>query len=327
MELRRRQWIAAAACTAAGLARAQPARLRRIGVLALESTGSVSFGRQQEILRDALRTAGLAEGERAIIDWRMAEGRVERLEPLAHELVRGGAEVIIAFYSAAVVAASRVTSTTPIIAMGVLDPVALGVAQSLARPGGNVTGTVFAGQGMLGKMFEVVREAVPRARRIAVLINTRVPRSEQWDAEYEAIAKQLGLVMERFPALSPDEVMPAARRAAASRPDALFIVGDSVINPSVGAIAALAIENRLPLVGTTPGHVREGALLAYTIDIRTMIERTATYAARVLSGAKPGDLAMEAPTHYELVINTKTAAALRWEVPPALRARVDRFIE
>ncbi|MBC5765992.1 ABC transporter substrate-binding protein [Ramlibacter albus] len=326
----RRRYMAglAAVGVAPGLALAQArAAPRRIGYLSLYSAGSTIATTQQEMFRTALRNAGVPEGPIVTIEWRFAEGRAERLASLAAELVAARVELIVAVFQQAIVAARAATETVPIVALGALLPTEAGFAKSLAQPGGNVTGTVYFSRGVVDKLYELLREAVPRARRIAVLGNPDAPTAARYGAASEEAAARLGLAIEFVHVRRQADVAAALRQVAAARPDALFINGDASINPSMGAIAAFAIERKLPTFGTALVHVREGALLYFGPHLEEMVNRVGSFVARILRGASPATLPMEEPARYELVINSKTAAALGWQPPPALQARVDRFVE
>lgn len=327
----RRELLAALAVGAAVapiMSLAQPAqRLRRIGYLALETQGSDSSTAQQRLLRDSLRRLGYQEGFNLAVESRFAEGHAERLPALAADLVRQEVEVIVAFFNQAIVAAKGVTSAIPIVMVGALSPVDLGLVQSLARPGGNVTGTTYFAPETTGKLFEILKDAMPAVRRVAVLLNPTVPSKQFYAPTYELAATKLGLALEFFEVRRPDEIASALFQVGASRPDALYIVGDSVLNPSTAKIAAFALEHKLVSIGTAGVHVRNGALLYYGPDLQHMVERVASYVDRILKGAKAADMPVEQPTRYELVINLKTANALGFPIPPSLRMRADRVIE
>lgn len=302
-------------------------RKRRIGYLALYSRGGDNATVQQRMLRDSLRRVGYEEDRNLAIETRLAEGQVERLPSLAADLVRHDVELIIAFFNQAIVAAKGATSTIPIVMVGALSPVDLGLVQSLARPGGNVTGTTYISPETTGKLFEILKEAMPRAKQVAVLLNPAVPSKQFYAPTYEIAAEKLGLALQFFEVRRPDEIGPALARIGASQPDALYIVGDSVLNPDSAKIAAFALEHRLVSIGTAFVHARNGALLYYGPDFANMLDRVASFVERILGGAKAADLPVEQPTKYELAINLKTAKALGFVLPPSLRGRADRVIE
>jgi putative tryptophan/tyrosine transport system substrate-binding protein len=297
----------------------------RIGYLALETHDSDSSRVQQRLLREALRRVGRQESVNLAIEMRFAQGNVERLPSLAADLVRQDVALIVAFFNQAIVAAKNASNRIPIVMVGALSPVDLGLVRSLAHPGGNVTGTTYFSPATTGKLLEILKEAVTAARRVAILLNPTVPSKKFYAPTYELAAAKLGLTLNFFEARSPDRVASALTRISAVRPDALYIVGDSVINPSMPAIAAFALEHKLPSIGTALVHARNGALLYYGPDFENMIERVAFQVDRILAGAKPADLPVEQPSKYELAINLKTAAALGLAIPPSLRMRADRF--
>jgi putative ABC transport system substrate-binding protein len=304
-----------------------PQRRRRIGYLALETHDSNSSTVQQRLLREALSRIGHEEGRNLAIEMRFAEGYGERLRPLAADLVRQQVELIIAFFTQAIVAARDATRTVPIVMVGALSPVELGLVQSLARPGTNVTGTTYYSPQTTGKLMEILKEAVPAARRVAVLLNPAVPGKQYYAPMYEAAAAKLGLRLQFFETPRPEDIAPALERVRSMRPDALFVVGDSVINPAVTLISAFAVQAGIPSVGTALTHARNGILMYYGPHFEEMIERVAFYVDRILAGAKPAELPVEQPTRYDLVINRKTAAALGIAMPAPLLGRANRFFD
>ena len=301
--------------------------VRRIGYLSLETPGSESSTNQQRLLRGALAKLRLEDGVNLAIEWRFASGATARLPELAKELVRSRVELIIAAFNQSIVAASAATTTIPIIMFGALVPVELGLADSLARPGRNLTGTTYFAPETTGKLLELLKEARPGIQKVAVLTNPEVPGKPFYQPMYHRAADALGLSLLFFEVARPGEITSALQRIAASRSDALYIVGDSVINPSMPAIASFAVEHGLVSIGTALVHVRQGSLLYYGPDFPNMVDRVALYVARVLGGARPGELPIEEPTRYELVINLKTARALGITISPVLRARANRFLE
>lgn len=321
---RRRLLLAAAAAALPALAQQ---RVRRIGYLSLETPGSDSSAAQQRLLREGLRQRGFDEGRNLAIDWRFTAGRSEQLLPLARELVRSDVEVIVAAFAQSVAAAHEATRQIPVVMMGTLVPVELGQVRSLATPGGNLTGTVYMSPETSAKLLELLKEVRPGLRRVAMFGNTAVPGKEHFTAMYARAAATLGLSLRSFGATRPEAIPGALEEVARSDCEALFLSGDSVINPASAAIAKFAVTHRLPSIGTAQVHVRSGLLMYYGPAFAELMDRVAAYTARILHGASPAELPIEEPTRFELVVNLKTAHALSLRLPLSLQARADRFIE
>lgn len=302
--------------------------MRRIGVLNGEPENSGAGRRRKRRLRDALGRVGYDEGRNLIIEWRWAEGEIESLPALAEDLVRLKVELIVATGSTDVaLAAKRATRTIPIVMDSLSSPVESGLIDSFARPGGNVTGTSWATVEIAEKSFQILKEAMPGAARIAVMRIPTTPDARLYMDAYERAANAMGMTLQYFFITRPEEVAAALDRIAASRPDALFFAYNPVIAPRMPDIIAFAANRRLVSMGTVPSFVELGGLLCYSPDRGNLIERLVSYIHRILDGAKPADLPVELPTKYELVINAKTARAIGYKIPPALLARADRVIE
>ena len=306
---------------AAGL-RAQPAPApRRIGFLSSAYAATHKLG---EAFRDALTGLGWVEGRTLGIELRYAEGRFDRLPRLAEELVRARVELIAAGPAPAAVAARRATSTIPIVMLMVGDPAGLGLVASLARPGGNVTGTAFdVGLDVFRKQLELLREAVPTVQRVAVLTNPANPGRELALNAIRTSASTLRLELVIVEARGPDEFEAAYARTASAGAGAALVLTDSVFNAHATLLIALADRYRLPTVSTARSYVEAGGLMAYGPSFEHGFRRAALYVDRILKGAKPADLPVEQPTQYELAVNLKTARALGLTLPPALLSRAD----
>jgi putative tryptophan/tyrosine transport system substrate-binding protein len=307
-------------------AEAQPAgKVYRIGVLALgDSPSSPSW----EAFRQALRQLGYVEGSNTAIEWRWAEGRLERFPAFAAELVALKPDLIVASTYPGTLAAKNATKTIPIIMVAVADPVRIGLIASLVRPGGNITGpTLLAGTEMVGKHLELLKEVVPNLSRVAVLQNPANPMHVVRLREVEVAGRSLGVQIQILKAQGPEEFDSAFAAMTSARAGALYVVGDPMFNHHRTRLAELAAKRRLPAAYELQDHAEAGGLLAYGPNTPDIYRRAATYVDKILKGAKPGDLPVEQPTKFELVINIKTAKALGLTIPPSLLQRADQVIE
>jgi putative ABC transport system substrate-binding protein len=305
-------------------AEGQPAReVHRIGFLSSGSPSSHSL----EGFRQGLRELGWVEGENIVIDYRFAQGRFDRLPDLAAELVRLKVEVIVASPTPPAVAAKNATGTIPIVMVAVGDPVGLGLIASLARPGGNVTRTSFSiGSLATGKGLELLKEALPRVRRVAVLSNPGNPSHARAIREVRDAAP-LGAQLQLLEAREPNQFGGVFAAMAKGRAEALLVVPDSTFILHGASLADLAIKNRLPSMHGVRENVEAGGLMSYGPSIDAASRGAAFFVDRILKGAKPADLPVEQPTKFELVINMKTAKTLGLTIPPSLLQRADQVIE
>ena len=301
--------------------------VRRVGILNTGAAATSAASSWGLVFIELLQRAGYEPGRNLALEVRYAEGRVERLDELAQELVQLKVELIVAVQNDAVAAARRATRSLPIVMAFSMEPVENGFVDSLARPGGNVTGTGWLSAEIAGKDLEVLRDAVPHATRVAVLVNPATPGMERYGAEANRAARALRITLLPFAAARPQEIAPALDRIAASTPDALYVVSDSVIETRLDEIVAFALAHRLPTIGTGIQLVEAGGLLYYGADIREILARTVSFIDRILRGAKPADLPVEAPARFELVANLKTAKALGITIPQSILLRANRLIE
>lgn len=307
---------------------AQPAaRLPRIGVLSLNRAGSDVARFEAATLRQALSSAGLEEGRQLLIDWRYAETDSARLTGLAEDLVRQDVALILAVTNAALEAAMRATRRMPIVVIAAVLPVELGLVRSLAQPGGNVTGNAWASVEISGKVLQVLRDAVPRAARAAMLVSSAEPGTALYLAENRRAAQAMGLTTEVIDLAGHASPATALRRVAASRPDALFVGSEGLAGTQLGEIAAFAQRQRLPAIGVTPQFIAAGGALHYGPNLASLAGRTASFVARILAGAAPAELPMELPTKYDLIVNRKALRAIGVTVPNTLLQRADEVIE
>jgi putative ABC transport system substrate-binding protein len=267
------------------------------------------------------------EGKNIVIEFRWAEGKYERLPELAAELVRLKVEVIVTAGPPGILAAKSATTTIPIVMAQSADPVALGFVASLARPGGNITGMASFGPEGAAKRLELLKDAFPRTRQVAVLLNpdNRGNIKLAFPA-MEATAKSLKLELHQFGVRGPGEFDSAFAAMAKRRVDAVVILDDGVLVAHFGAIAKLAAKMRLPSIGL-PEFAEAGGLMAYGANRRELFRRAAYFVDRIFKGAKPADLPVEQATRFETVVNLKTAKALGITIPQSFLLRTDRVIE
>jgi putative ABC transport system substrate-binding protein len=324
--MRRRDFIAGIAGSTAAwpiAARAQQAARRpRLGIL-IYSTPERDPN-TQSFLR-GLRDLGYIDGQNLDIEYRFAEGKPERLRDLAAELVRTKPDVIFALGGDVTPFVGRATQTIPIVYAMSADPVQLGVADSLAKPGGNATGVTFLSDELAAKRLELFKEAVPSVSRVGFLWNPDHPDNELPVARRAAMA--LGIQLYTGEMRRPDDLDSALAAATQAGIDAIYAVSSRHMVASVTRIVDFATKNRLPLVGGWGAWVQAGGLISYGPNVDDMIRFTALYVDKIFKGAKPGDLPVQQPTRFELLINLKAAKALGIDVPPLLLARADKVIE
>ena len=297
----------------------QPGKMSLIGYL---SRGS-GPGANEEIFRQGLRSLGYIEGQTVAIESRFAHEKLDRLPELAAELVRLKVAIIVAGAGAPPVQAAKTATTTiPVVMANVNDPVALGFVASLARPGGNITGLSNLSPEIGGKQLELLKEAIPKTSRVAVL--GRITANVK---EMEFAARSLGLQLEVLEVSGPDDIESAFNAAKGKRANALLVPASSVLAAHRKRINDLAAQNRLPAVCFAPVWAEDGCLLAYGPNTSEFYRRAATYVDKILKGAKPGDLPVEQPIKFEFVVNLKTAKQIGVTIPPNVLARADRVIK
>jgi len=312
----------------APLAVAQPAgKVHRIGFLGVSSPADTVFRRFFDAFRSGLAERGYVEGQNIAIEARWAAGQYERLPALAAELVRLKVALIVTAAVPAIRAAKDATSTIPIVMAVVVDPVATGLVAGLARPGGNVTGLSVMTPELVGKQLEMLSELVPRVSRVAVLWNPTNEGNPPQLRAGEQAARTLGMRLQPLAAKGPGEVDEAFAAMAREGAGALVVLVDILFSNQRAQIARLAATQRLPTVYGLPEHVAAGGLMAYAPSFVDQYRRAAVYVDKILRGAKPGDLPIEQPTKFELIINLKTARTLGLTVPPSLLGRADEVIQ
>jgi putative ABC transport system substrate-binding protein len=326
-QMKRREFIAliGGACALPLAARAQQAgRLRTVGFLGPNTHSAASEWVAALVQR--LRELGWMEGRTITIEYRWAEGREERFAEIAAALVRLKVDVIVTSGTQAVMAAKKATSVVPILFATAGDPVGSGLVAGLARPGGNATGLATLANELAGKRLELLREVVPGLRRLAIMGNVANPYITLELGEVRAAAGTLGLETITLEIRRAQDLAPAFE-ALKSRADALYVCTDALTNTHRIRINIAALGERLPTMHGSRDFVEAGGLMSYGPNFPDMFRRTADYVDKILRGAKPGDLPVEQPTKFDLVVNLTTAKALRLDVPPTLLTRTDEVIE
>jgi len=316
------------ALTAPLISLAQQQKVWRIGFLAARSRSTAS---NPDVYYDAftqeLRSLGYAEGKNLVIEWRFAEGKYARLPALATELVRLNVDALVTHGTPGVQAAKQATTTIPIVMAAVGDAVAAGLVTSLARPGGNITGLSFFQQELLSKRIELLKEAMPRVSKVGYLMNLRNASSIGPTLQaMEKAAKSLKVGLLQFAVQGPDDIDRAFSEMAKKGVDGVVVSEESTLLANAKMIADLAAKQRLPGIG--PREFAEGGgLIGYGMKLTELYRRAAQIVDKVLKGAKPGDLPIEQPREFELVINMKAVKALGIKMPQSILFRADKVIE
>jgi putative tryptophan/tyrosine transport system substrate-binding protein len=317
-----------AAVTLPFCARAQqPAgRVYRVGYFGITS-------REQSLhlmkaFEEGLRKLGYRVGENVVIEYRFANGEMERLPALAADLVRLGVDIIVSGNNVTTVAAMKATTTIPIVMSNSAEPVSAGFVASLARPGGNVTGfSSEPGDEIYGKRLEFLKETVPNLSRVGVLWNPDFAPNLERLKSARVASQALGLTLVLAEARELDALEQAFAMMMTERAQVLVVLSDGVLFNCRGQIGVMAVRNRLPAISAVREYAEAGLLLSYGIDLPDQFRRSAVFVDKIFKGAKPADLPVEQPTKFELVVNLKTTRALGIDVPPTLLARADEVIE
>src|SRR6516225_6716788 len=326
--MRRREFIAglfiATALPLAVRAQQTISKMRRIGFLTRKTDASVSA--QIDAFRQRLRDLGWVEGKSISIEYRDADGQLDRLRALANELVALNVDVIVTVDTPPTQAAKQATSTIPIVVAVSADPVGAGLVSSLAHPGGNTTGLALLAPETDQKGLEFLKQTLPKTNRVLMIVDPKNPGMMLRLKAIQTAAPKLAIELQSIPALGSSELV-AALAAAKEPPDALF-----VLSPLYAAyrneIAEFAAKMKLPILFDTSGLAGEpGALLSYGADISDLFRRAATFVDKILKGARPADLPVEQPIKFDFVINLKTATALGLDVPPTVLVRADKVME
>jgi putative ABC transport system substrate-binding protein len=329
--MQRREFIkllggTAAAWPLAVRAQQPSGRVYRVGYLAFAS-------REQQIhlskaFEEGPRSLGYRVGENVVIEYRFANGQLERLPALAADLVRLGVDVIVSGNPSNTVAARKATATIPIVMTNSSDPVDAGLVASLARPGGNVTGfRSDTGDEINGKRLELLKETLPNLSRVGILWNPDFTPNRSRLTSMREAGRALGLTLVPVEARGLDALEQAFATMVSEHMQAFVVLGDPVLFNYRGQIAAMAVRDRLPAISTTREYAEAGLLLTYGANLPDQFRRAAAFVDKIFKGAKPADLPVEQPTKFELVINLKTAKALSVDVPTFLLQRADEVIE
>jgi putative ABC transport system substrate-binding protein len=323
--MRRRDFIKAIGGSAVAWSRAahaqQTGKMVTIGILAIEAWPPI------DAFRQTLNGLGYVEGKNVRFEHRYAQGRNERFPELANDLVSRKVDVILTWGTDAALAAMRASTTIPIVMGAIGDPIGSGVVSSLAHPAGNVTGFSSLAAELEAKRLELLKEVAPGLSRVAIFTN---PTNRYQPLALQSVregAQVLHVSLTLYEVHDTKTLDVAFGKLTADRPHALMVLADPFLVSQRSRIAQVAIENRLPSAYTYREHVEAGGLIAYTPNYHDLFRRAAIYADKILKGSKPGELPIEQPTKFDLVINRKTAKALGIDVPPMLLARADEVIE
>ena len=308
-----------------GIHAQQPKKISRIGVL-LPGTPA-SFSLRTKAFLDGLRELGYVEGATIAFEWKWGQDRVETLSGLAADLARSNVDVIITGGTSAAKALKAATPTIPIVVAIVSDPVAAGLVNNLARPGGNLTGFSIVAPELGGKRLELLKEVVPNVSSVAVLLNTRNPQSQIELKEMRSAAQEMRLQLYPIEISTEDGLEDAFAAMNKADVQALVVLTDPILFSQRKRTVDLANRNRLPAMYFFKGYAEEGGLMSYGPSDTDLFRRTAAYVDRILKGTKPGDLPIEQPTKFELLINLKAANMVGVTIPESFLLRADKVIE
>jgi len=305
--------------------RAQQPKPPSIGYLGATTAASERLRTDAFVQR--LSELGWIEGRTVAIEYRWGEGRTERFPEIAAELVQLRVDIILVTSTAAALACKQATAVIPIVFPLAGDPLGTGLVASLARPGGNVTGLSNQAADLAGKRLEILRKVAPGLHRLAILANVEYPGRISEIADTQRAARTLGLDVTVFEVRLAEDIAPVFENMRKGRADALYVLGDTLMNSNRARISTLAVSARLPSICVAREYVEAGALISYGANIPNLFRRAAELVDKILRGAKPGDIPVEQPTKFDLVINLKTAKALGLVIPNPLLALADEVIE
>ena len=300
----------------------QPVKVPHIAFLGGSSMSAYSSF--VEVLQKGLRELGYIEGKTIRIEHRYAEGKLDRLPGLAAELAQLGVDLIVVSGARATSEMKNATRIIPIVMTTIEDPVAMGIVNSLARPGGNITGLTNLAPELSGKRLELLKEALPKLSQVAVLWPPNAAGAVVTFKETQVAAKSLGIQLQSVELQNSDDFASAFRTAITGRAGALLVLQSALTNANRKTIADLSLQNRFPAMYTQDEYVDAGGLMSYGVDTGDLYRRAAIYVDKILKGAKPANLPVEQPTKFEFVINLKTAKQIGLTIPPNVLARADR---
>jgi len=316
--------LAAASRLASSFAQSVPGKVVRVGVLSVSSRASSPI---YLLAPAALGKIGWVEGKNIFYEWRFADGRPAELPRLASELVQLNPDVIVVPQNFEAEAVLRATHTIPLVITAAFDPVGAGFAQTLAHPGGSVTGLLYSDPGIVAKADQIFFEAVPTVRRLGLLYDARYPRLQPYTDADESAAKAANVEVRKYPVRSSEDSAVALAMIKKEQVDGIKVAMGGVVSIGMSTILDSAAEQRLPTAWGQPGPVERGGLLSYAPRFSEIADRSAALVDKILKGAKPADIPFEYPTRYELTINLKTAKALGIKIPQTVLLRADRLIE
>ena len=302
----------------------QPTKIPRIGYLGGSLAANVA---RTEALRQGLRELGYTEGKNIFIDWRDSGGKLDRLPSLAAELVQTKVDVIVTGGPASTRPVKDATNTIPIVMAQDPDPVGNGFIASLARPGGNITGLSTLAPELSGKRLELLKEIIPRLKRVAVVGSSKEPGNTQSLKEVESASGAFGVHLQYLDVLNPKDIESAFVAASKQRAEAVLVLGGPVINAHRPRVIELAVKNRLPAMYYAAEWVEDGGLITYSVSFTDLFRRAATYVDKILKGRTPADLPVEQPVKFEFIVNLKAAKQIGLTIPPNVLVRADRVIK
>ena len=301
----------------------QPGSPRHIGVLLVARSPD---SEEVQAFRQGLLEAGYVEGRDVVIEWRVANGDYHQIPELVADLVQRKVDVIVVISTPAAKAVKRATSTIPIVLALVADPVGSGLVTSLAHPGGNITGLSLMTAELAAKRLQLLKEAIPRLTRVAVLWNPNTTFHTGVNEQLKAAAPSLSIKLNLVPARTPEEFGPAFSAVSRAHAQALYVLDDAFFFTHRTTLLKLASKARIPVIYSERNFPDAGALMSYGIYVEDLFRRSAGYVDKILKGAKPGDLPIELPTKFQLVVNLKTAKALGITIPQSILLRADEVI-
>ena len=302
----------------------QPTKVTLIGYLSAPSLSADAP--RMEAFRQGLRELGYVEGKNIVIDWRSADGKLDRLPALAAELVRLKVAVIVTGGGAATRAAKEATSTIPIVMTNDPDPVGDGFVASLARPGGNITGLSTFAPELSGKRLEILREVVSKLSRVAVLGTSTFPGYAQVIREIELVAKAFKVQLQYLDVLDSKDIETSFRAASKGRAQAVLTLGGPILTSQRAQIVELAAKNRLPAIYNTSRYVEDGGLMFYGVNVLDLDRRAATYVDKILNGVKPADIPVEQPMKFDFIVSLPAARKIGLTVPTNVLVRATKVI-